>query len=94
MELFVIVIFGIIFGAFNSTIANNKGYNQGNWAAAGFFFGPIGFLACLGLPDLKQRKYLRLLLEHYGVSVDETAATKGDDQGDADAQRRRILGSK
>lgn len=94
MELFVIAIFGIIFGAFSATIADNKGYKQGNWAAAGFFFGPIGFLASIGLPDLKQRKYMRLLLEHYGVALDSTVTSNDDDSGDNDAERRQILGGK
>ena len=94
MELLFVALLAIVFGAFSSTVAGNKGYNSGTWALAGLFFGPIGFFAALGLPDLKQRKYLRLLLEHYGVSENSTMVQKKDDLGDADAQRRRILGGK
>ena len=64
-------MFGIIFSAFSASVAGDKGYHRVSWALAGFFFGPIGFLAALGLPDVIQREYLRLLLKSNGVSVDE-----------------------
>lgn len=63
-------MFGIILSAFSASVAGDKGYSRASWAAAGFFFGPIGFLAALGLPDLMQREYLRLLLKNNGVEVD------------------------
>jgi hypothetical protein len=92
LEILVGFVFGVIFGAFSASVAGEKGYRRLTWIFAGFFFGPIGFLAALGLPDLKQRRYLRLLLEHYGVSHDSKGIDKCADKGDADAQRRRILG--
>lgn len=94
MELIVLIIIWIVLVILTISVASDKGYSPRTWALAVIFFGPLAFLAALGLPDLKQRKYLRLLLEHYGVSVETTAPAKADDMGDADAQRRRILGSK
>lgn len=32
-------------------------------------FGPLALLASLGLPDLKTRKYLRLIAEKQGVDL-------------------------
>lgn len=88
------IILWVISAVVGSNIAGEKGYNPLSWALAVIFFGPIGFLATLGLPDLKQRKYLRLLCEHYGVSVSSNTAPQEGDLGDADSQRQRILGKK
>ena len=53
---------------FCGTVASLKGFWGVSWGVGGFFFGPIALLAVVGLPDVKQRKYLRLLLEHKGIS--------------------------
>jgi hypothetical protein len=70
-QIFFLLFFGVVFGAFSSSVAGDKGYANVSWAIAGFFFGPIGLLAAVGLPDMKQREYLRLLLKSNGVSVDK-----------------------
>ena len=92
MEFFAVILLGVVFAAFSASVAGSKGYNKCSWALAGLLFGPIGFLATLGLPDTKQRKYLRLLLEHYGVLPDSKVTETNDDESGADSQRRRILG--
>ena len=93
MEPIVIALW-VLCAAFSATVAGDKGYNRFKWALAGLVFGPMGFLSTLGLPDLKQRKYLRLLCEHHGASDNSTVSQQDGDYGDADAQRRRILGKK
>ena len=50
-----------------SAVAETKGHGPLAWMAAGLFFGPLALLAAVGLPDLKSRKYLRLLAEHQGA---------------------------
>ena len=49
----------------------------------------------VGLPDLKLRKYIRLLAEHQGAVVVEapTESPALEEEG-ADVQIRRILGRK
>lgn len=89
--LVLVVLVGVIFAAFSATLAGAKGYNQTSWAWAGLFFGPIALLAAMGLPNLKLRKYLRLLAEHQGALASEAPPISGED---ADAQRRRIFGVK
>lgn len=47
------------------------------------------------MPDLKLRRYLRLLAEHQGaVDKEESPSPPLRGEEDADAQRRRILGLK
>ena len=52
---------------FTSAVAGAKGHDDFPWMFGGFFFGPLALLAAVGLPDLKSRKYLRLLAEHQGA---------------------------
>jgi hypothetical protein len=95
MEILLLVLVGVIFAAFSATLAGAKGYNQTGWAWAGLFFGPIALLAAMGLPDLKLRKYIRLLAEHQGAVVAEPPPeSPAPGEEDADAQRPRILGLK
>lgn len=66
------LLFPLIVGAFacaylTQQVAEAKGYNPIDWAVKGFLFGPLGLLAAVGLPDVKSRKYLRLLAEHQGA---------------------------
>ena len=48
--IFIILLNGIIFGAFCSNLADKKGYSSGSWFAGGFFFGIIALIAIAGLP--------------------------------------------
>lgn len=92
---FLLLIVPVIFAAFSATLAEAKGYNKAGWALAGLLFGPIALLTAMGLPDLKLRKYIRLLAEHQGAVVlvpPTESPTPGEE--DANAQRRRILGLK
>ncbi len=41
---------GVVFGIFASVVAERKGYSQGNWFLAGFFFSLVGVIAAAGLP--------------------------------------------
>jgi hypothetical protein len=88
---FIYLLLAICFAGFTATIAGDKGYGGGKWVLAGLLFGPIALLAAVGLPDLKQRKYLRLLCEHYGVSADSTVVLRDGVTEDIDTQRRSKL---
>lgn len=48
--IFIILLNGIIFGAFCSYLADKKGYSSRSWFAGGFFFGIIALIAITGLP--------------------------------------------
>ena len=52
-----------------SVVAESKGHDRESWFLVGLFLGPLGLLASLGLPDLKTRKYLRLIAEKQGVDL-------------------------
>lgn len=65
-------LFPLLFGAlacsfFTFAVAESKGHDGTPWIVGGLFFGPLALLAAVGLPDLKSRKYLRLLAEHQGA---------------------------
>ena len=57
------VVLGLIFGAFCSSTAKEKGYSERIWFVIGFFFSIFALIAIAGMPDLITRKYLRLLAE-------------------------------
>ena len=44
-------------------VAEQKRYSRANWVFAGFLFDFIALIAVAGLPDRKQRKYLRQIGE-------------------------------
>jgi hypothetical protein len=44
-------VVAVICAALAGTLANKKGHSQSAWTLAGFFFGPLGLLAAVGLPD-------------------------------------------
>ena len=95
MELFLILlVLGLISGAYCSLVASAKGYEAPAWFVSGLLCGPVALLALIGMPDLKLRKYLRLLAEHQGAVDKEQSPSPYDGKEDEDAQRRRILGMK
>ena len=64
--LFWLVLAGCCF-CWAGAAAGDKGHGTVAWAIAGLCFGPIALLAVIALPDLKQRRILRLMAEHQGV---------------------------
>ena len=62
-----IFLAALIFACFTWTVAQSKGHEAGWWFFGGLLFGPLALLASIGLPDLKLRKYIRLLAEHQGA---------------------------
>jgi len=48
-------------------MAHSKGHEAASWFFAGLLFGPLALIAAVGLPDLKLRRYLRLLAEQQGA---------------------------
>ena len=66
--LLVIALIGqIIFGIFCKKLAGRKGYTGYFWT--GFFFGMIGLIYVVGLPDLNIRKDMRAVMKRMvGVS--------------------------
>ena len=69
--LFLFLLVAIACAAYTGHVAGSKGHDSGPWSLGGFLFGPLALLASLGLPDLKLRKYIRLIAEHQGVVTDE-----------------------
>ena len=95
MEILVLLLAALVCGGLASSVASAKGLNAGVWAATGLLFGPLGLIAAAGMPDLKQRRYLRHIAEASGLSdTDNNTAPLVTSDGlvDVDAQRRRILG--
>ena len=56
---------------FCGVIAGDKGHRAYDWFWSGLIFGPMGLLAVAALSDRKQRRYLRLLVEHQGIDLEE-----------------------
>jgi len=95
MEVVLLLLINIISGTLSSSIAGTKGWNGGMWFLAGFLFGPLGLVAAAGLPDRRLRVYLRHLASEKGWKDDaSTMPDYSENLGDADAQRKRILGIK
>jgi hypothetical protein len=100
MEFFyVVLITAVVCSCYASGIAGSNGHNVASWTIGGLLFGPLALVAVAGLPDLKQRKYLRLIAEQGGAVIkeddDDDSNSSIAAQGvDADEQRRRILGGK
>ena len=68
MEILLpLLILGLVCGTYSSLVASAKGYEAPVWFFSGLLFGPLGLLASIGMPDLKLRRYLRLLAEHQGA---------------------------
>ena len=69
--LFFFLVFAsaIVFASYAYSVAEAKGHDGSAWGLGGFFLGPVALLASLGLPDLKTRKYLRLIAEKQGVDL-------------------------
>ena len=86
VEYLLPFLFPLLFGAFacaffTSAVAGIKGHDDGPWMIGGFFFGPLALLAAVGLPDLKTRKYLRLLAEHQGAIEPELPPPSASSRG-------------
>ena len=56
LSIVVFLLQGVICGALSSHLAASKERSSGAWFALGFFFGPLGLLAAVGLPDNKRNK--------------------------------------
>jgi hypothetical protein len=74
--LVVPLIVGALACAFITfSVAESKGHDGTAWSVGGLFLGPLALMAEVGLPDLKSRKYLRLLAEHQGAIAPEPLAS-------------------
>ena len=88
--LIVPLLFGALACAFFAyAVAHSKGHDGLPWSVGGLFFGPLALLAAVGLPDLKSRKYLRLLAEHQGAIEPEPLSPPLPGKTEADVQRRQ-----
>ena len=56
---FLILVLPVTSALFTGTVAHDKGYERIVWMLGGFFTGPIGFFAAVGLPDKKLRRDVR-----------------------------------
>ncbi len=66
---FLVLASAIVFASYTQSVAGAKGHDGTAWGVGGFLFGPVALLASLGLPDLKTRKYLRLIAEKQGADL-------------------------
>lgn len=94
MGVLLILVTGVACAIYSGNLASSKGHDSAPWAIGGLLLGPLALLAAIGLPDLKLRKYVRLLAENQGVIQPDASIQKGKEPEDLDAQRRRILGIK
>ena len=69
--LVLLVALWIPCAVFCGLIAEDKGHGGIAWFWSGLLFGPVGLLAVAALVDRKQRRYLRLLVEHKGIDLTE-----------------------
>lgn len=76
MEILLFFGLAVLSASFSCAVAESKGHEAGWWFFGGFLFGPFALLASIGLPDLKLRKYLRLLAEHQGAIGPEATSSK------------------
>lgn len=63
----LLLLLGLVCAAYTGAVAKSNGQAEGHWFLGGLLLGPLALLAAVGLPDLKLRKYLRLLAEHQGA---------------------------
>ncbi len=78
-----------------AVIASAKELNVPLWALGGFLFGPIALIAAAGMPDRRQRAFMRHLAEANGWQDTlpmGSLRTRPTTDEELDAQRRRILG--
>ena len=59
----ILIIIGIIFAAFTTILAEQKGYPLIVWVIIGFLFGPIALVAAAGLPDRKLNESIQMLIQ-------------------------------
>ena len=92
--IFLLLLVAVACALYSAQVASSKGHDPALWFLGGFLLGPLALLAALGLPDVKLRNYIRLLVERQGVLVEEAPTAPSMSDGDVDAQRRRILGGR
>ena len=63
-----VVFFGIWIAccAYAAALASAKEMNVALWALGGFLFGPIALIAAAGMPDRRQRMFIRFMAEAQG----------------------------
>ena len=67
VEILLLILLAVVCASFSSNVAHSKGHVAAPWFLCGLLFGPLALIAAVGLPDLKLRRYLRLLAEHQGA---------------------------
>ena len=67
MEILLVILLAVVCAIFSANLAHLKGHSAEAWSFGGLLFGPLALLAAVGLPDLKLRRYLRLLAEQQGA---------------------------
>jgi hypothetical protein len=82
MELFLVLLLlaagGVLSAFLTDAVAKSKGHNWESWAAVGFWFGPFGLLAAVGLGDVKTQRLLQLLADPEGKHVDLVSVSARD----------------
>lgn len=67
MGLLSVFLVALSCGLLSYALASAKGCDAPTWFIVGFLSGPLGLIAAAGLPDVKQRQYLRQMAEHEGA---------------------------
>ncbi len=71
MFFLVALLTGVITAYLSSAVAKDKGHDGTPWFWAGFFLGPLGLLAAVGLSDKRLRNYIRQIGESQGAIKEE-----------------------
>jgi len=75
--VFILLFNRIVFGIFCKKLAGRKGYKGYFWT--GFFFGLIGLIYVIGLPDMNIRKDMRAVMKRL-VAVSDRAGGMGNNE--------------
>lgn len=57
--ILIVLAINFAFAVYAGGVAEEKGYIKGNWIAACFFFGIVGYILLAALPDLEARAMLK-----------------------------------
>ena len=73
-----ILVWCLVCPILSAVIASRKGYSGGAWFAISFFFGIIGLVAAVGLPDKRTQDALGKIAQHLtgGAPVEPSAPSK------------------
>jgi hypothetical protein len=94
LELFIpLLVVATICALLCASVASAKDLSP-VWGLSGFLFGPLALIAVAGMPDRRQRMFLRFLAEKQGWLDQQASSHQQEDVSPdlAAQQRAKILG--